>query len=66
MNLDADPTEEELLRVLERAGTSYQEFRRNEERVQQIRPRLQQLGVEVVFQRGGEDGQSESDDPDGG
>lgn len=63
LNLDNDPTEEQLLRVLDQAGTSYEEFRRNTERVQQIRPRLQQLGVEVVFQGGdgGVDSESESD-----
>jgi hypothetical protein len=64
MNLDNDPTEEQLMRVLNEAGTSYQEFRRNTERVQQIRPRLQQLGVEVVFQGGEGDGDSEFESDD--
>jgi hypothetical protein len=60
MDMENDPTEEELLQVLEQAGTSYQEFRRNLERWQQIRPRLQELGVEVVFQGGSSDGDGES------
>jgi len=60
MNLE-NATEEELLRVLDEAGTSYQEFRRNTERVQQIRPRLQQLGVEVVFRGDERDGDSEAE-----
>ncbi|KAF2690886.1 DUF654-domain-containing protein [Lentithecium fluviatile CBS 122367] len=61
MNMDDDPTEEQLLHALEQAGTSYQEFRRNTERVQQIRPRLHELGVEVVFQGGDRDMESDTE-----
>lgn len=53
---------DELVPALERAGSNLQEFRRNTERVQGIQQRLRDLGVEVVFRGGAEDGEdSESD-----
>lgn len=65
MNIEGDLTEDELLRALERAGTSYEEFRRNAERVQLLRLRLQDLGVQVIFQ-GEDDGDREpATDSDG-
>ncbi|PVH93875.1 DUF654-domain-containing protein [Periconia macrospinosa] len=57
---DNQPTEEDLLRALERAGTSIEEFRQNTERLQQIRPRLHELGVDVVFENA-RDSEGDSD-----
>lgn len=59
MNGNGDMTEQDLLNALERAGTSYAEFRRNTERVQAIRQRLQDLGVQVIFE--GQEGTDESE-----
>lgn len=65
MNLDADPTEEELLRALEEAGTSYEEFRRNTERVQMVMRGLNDYGIQVRFQRGdGAEGSDSDEDND--
>ncbi|KAF2441483.1 DUF654-domain-containing protein [Karstenula rhodostoma CBS 690.94] len=61
MNGNADMTEQDLLDALERAGTTYAEFRRNTERVQAIRQRLQDLGVQVIFE-----GQGQGRDDEGG
>ncbi|KAF1960314.1 DUF654-domain-containing protein [Byssothecium circinans] len=44
VDMENDLTEEDLLRALERAETSLEEFQRNERRLQQIRPRLEELG----------------------
>jgi hypothetical protein len=50
-------TQEDLHRVLLEAQTSFAEFRRNTERVQALRERLQDFGVQVVFdgEAGGEE-----------
>ncbi|KAF2021473.1 DUF654-domain-containing protein [Aaosphaeria arxii CBS 175.79] len=48
-------TQEDFLRALEQAGTTIQEFRRNTARVQTVRDRLQEVGVQVVFQGQEED-----------
>jgi hypothetical protein len=67
MNGNGDMTEQDLLDALERAGTGYAEFRRNTERVQAIRHRLQELGVQVIFegQEGEQDGERDDSDTDG-
>ncbi|KAL5427996.1 hypothetical protein PMIN04_000943 [Paraphaeosphaeria minitans] len=62
INGNGDMTEQDLLDSLQRAGTSYAEFRRNTERVQAIRQRLQDLGVQVIFEgQGQQDGEEGSD-----
>ncbi|KAF2004915.1 DUF654-domain-containing protein [Amniculicola lignicola CBS 123094] len=43
-----DMTEHQLLQLLREAGTTYEEFRRNTERVQELRERMQESGLEVV------------------
>jgi hypothetical protein len=57
-------TEENLVNALREGGSSLDEFRRNSERFQVVRGRLQDVGVQVVFERqGGEEGEEgESDD----
>ncbi|KAJ4357627.1 uncharacterized protein N0V89_002203 [Didymosphaeria variabile] len=62
MNENGDMTENGLLGALERAGTSYAEFRRNTDRVQAIRQRLQDLGVQVIFEGQGGENDSDTDD----
>ena len=50
-------TEENLVRALRDGGSSLDEFRANSERFQIVRARLQDVGVQVVFEgegRGGE------------
>lgn len=42
-------TEDNLIRALEDAGSSLEEFRRNSDRFQTVRIRLQNEGVQVVF-----------------
>ena len=56
-NVDEGMTQEDLHRVLLEAQTSFAEFRRNTERVQALRERLQDFGVQVVFdgEAGGEE-----------
>lgn len=53
-------TEENLVRALREGGSSLDEFRANSERFQVVRGRLQEVGVQVVFEgeagRGGEEG----------
>lgn len=61
MSGNGDMTEQGLLDALERAGTSYTEFRRNTERVQAIRQRLQDLGVQVIFEGQGHNSEGDSD-----
>ncbi|KAF2635164.1 DUF654-domain-containing protein [Massarina eburnea CBS 473.64] len=55
VDIEDDLTEEDLLRALERAETSMEEFQRNEQRLQQIRPRLQELGFPGFVQGGAGD-----------
>ena len=43
-------TEENLVRALQEGGSSLDEFRRNSERFQMVRARLQHVGVQVVFE----------------
>ncbi|KAJ8116271.1 hypothetical protein OPT61_g2268 [Boeremia exigua] len=43
-------TEENLVRALQEGGSSLEEFRRNSERFQVVRARLQDVGVQVVFE----------------
>ncbi|KAL1612223.1 hypothetical protein SLS60_000447 [Paraconiothyrium brasiliense] len=62
VNEDGEMTENGLLGALERAGTGYAEFRRNTDRVQAIRQRLQDLGVQVIFE--GQQGENDSDTDD--
>ncbi|OAG07422.1 DUF654-domain-containing protein [Paraphaeosphaeria sporulosa] len=64
INGNGDMTEQDLLDSLQRAGTTYAEFRRNTERVQAIRQRLQDLGVQVIFegQGQGDEGGSDTDE----
>ncbi|KAF2471617.1 DUF654-domain-containing protein [Lindgomyces ingoldianus] len=58
-----DLTVEMLRHALRDAGTSYEEFRRNTERVQTLRARLQELGIRVVFaEEDGEDTDSDTDE----
>lgn len=59
-------TEENLVRALQEGGSSLDEFRRNSERFQDVRARLQDVGVQVVFEgegegRGEEGAQDESE-----
>jgi hypothetical protein len=44
-------TEDNLIRALESAGSSMEEFRRNSDRFQTVRMRLQGEGVQVVFEQ---------------
>lgn len=60
-------TEENLVRALQQGGSSLDEFRRNSERFQVVRSRLQDVGVQVVFEGEGQadaahDDDDESDD----
>jgi hypothetical protein len=52
-------TEENLVRALQEGGSSLDEFRRNSERFQVVRARLQDVGVQVVFEG---EGQGEAGD----
>lgn len=61
INPEEGMTEEQLLRLLREANTSYQEFRRNTERVQALRVRLQELGIRVIFDGDGEQDGSENE-----
>lgn len=61
-------TEENLVRALQEGGSSLDEFRRNSERFQVVRARLQDVGVQVVFEgegraeaARGEESESEQD-----
>lgn len=54
-------TEENLVRALQDGGSSLEEFRRNSERFQVVRARLQDVGVQVVFE-----GEGRGDGDDGG
>ncbi|KAF3032509.1 hypothetical protein E8E11_000308 [Didymella keratinophila] len=47
-------TEENLVRALQEGGSSLDEFRRNSERFQDVRNRLQDVGVQVVFEGEGQ------------
>lgn len=49
-NIHQGATQEDLVRLLQEAGTTIDEFRLHTERVQVLRMRLEQLGVEVIFQ----------------
>jgi hypothetical protein len=51
-------TEQNLIEVLEAAGSNLDEFRRNSDRFQSVRTRLQDEGVQVVFDQ---DGQGQQD-----
>ncbi|KAI8934206.1 hypothetical protein NX059_008955 [Plenodomus lindquistii] len=53
---------EGLINVLEEAGTSLEEYNRNLERFSVLRARLQQAGIEIVFQEAGEDGRGTGTD----
>lgn len=57
LNVDEGMTQDDLHRALSEARTSFAEFRRNTERVQALRTRLQDFGVQVVFdgETGGEE-----------
>lgn len=57
---------EEIVRVLEQAGTSLADFRRNAMRLEQVRSALQRLGIRVIFEdeRGGE-GQGQENQAEG-
>ncbi|KAF2801140.1 DUF654-domain-containing protein [Melanomma pulvis-pyrius CBS 109.77] len=55
LNANGGMTQEDLQRVLQEAQSTFAEFRRNTERVQALRARLQDFGVQVVFD--GEDGE---------
>ncbi|KAF2108141.1 transcriptional repressor TCF25-domain-containing protein [Lophiotrema nucula] len=55
-------TEQQLLGLLEESGTNLNEFRRNTERVQALRVRLQEFGLRLAFERPPDDSDSESDD----
>ena len=58
-------TEENLVRALQQGGSSLDEFRRNSERFQVVRARLQDVGVQVVFEGEGQgDGLEEGSDTD--
>ena len=58
-------TEENLVRALQEGGSSLDEFRRNSERFQVVRSRLQDVGVQVVFEGEGQaDGAREGSDTD--
>jgi hypothetical protein len=46
-------TEQNLIGALEAAGSNLDEFRRNSDRFQTVRMRLQDEGVEVVFDNDG-------------
>lgn len=46
---DGPPNDEQLQGALEQNGTDMDEFRQNALRLQQLRPRLHQMGVDVVF-----------------
>lgn len=63
-NLVGDVTEQNLRDALERAGSNLDEFRRNSERFQEVRLRLQGEGVQVVFdgEGRGEELEVETDD----
>jgi hypothetical protein len=57
-------TEQNLIEALEAAGSNLDEFRRNSDRFQQVRMRLQDEGVQVVFEndaRGQDELEVESD-----
>ncbi|KAF3036959.1 hypothetical protein E8E12_007492 [Didymella heteroderae] len=47
-------TEDNLVRALQQGGSSLDEFRRNSERFQTVRARLQDVGVQVVFEGEGQ------------
>ncbi|KAF2710600.1 DUF654-domain-containing protein [Pleomassaria siparia CBS 279.74] len=61
LNVDEGMTQEDLHRVLREAQTTFAEFRRNTERVQALRTRLHDFGVQVVFDGEG-DGEEEAFD----
>lgn len=48
-------TEQNLVGALQGAGSDMEEFRRNSDRFQTVRMRLQDAGVEVVFDQDGQD-----------
>jgi hypothetical protein len=56
--------EDNLEEMLEQAGSSVEEFRRNTERFQVVRMHLEQEGIQVVFEeqagRRGDDSDSET------
>ncbi|KZM19221.1 uncharacterized protein EKO05_0007320 [Ascochyta rabiei] len=55
-------TEGNLVQALRECGSSLDEFRRNSERFQDVRARLQEVGVQVVFEgAGAREGGSEDD-----
>ena len=54
LNVNEGITQEDLIRVLSDNRTTLAEFRRNAERVTILRTRLQEFGVEVVFDGEGE------------
>jgi hypothetical protein len=64
LNVDEGMTQDDLHRALLDAQTSFAEFRRNTERVQALRTRLQDFGVQVVFD--GEVGGEEPGEAAGG
>jgi hypothetical protein len=49
-HLNAEITQEDLARVLNEAGTSIEEFRRNRERIHSLREQLQRMGVHISIQ----------------
>ncbi|KAF2997300.1 hypothetical protein E8E13_001187 [Curvularia kusanoi] len=58
-------TEENLVRALQEGGSSLDEFRRNSERFQVVRARLQDVGVQVVFEgEGRAEGLQEDEESD--
>jgi hypothetical protein len=58
-------TEQNLVEVLQAAGSNVEEFRRNSERFQTIRMRLQDEGVQVVFDQDGQGQQGLEVESDG-
>ncbi|KAF2625544.1 Nulp1-pending protein-like protein [Macroventuria anomochaeta] len=57
-------TEENLVRALQEGGSSLDEFRRNSERFQVVRARLQDVGVQVVFQGENAEGAAQEEGSD--
>lgn len=55
---------DDIVRLLEQAGTSLADFRRNSMRLEQVRLALQRLGIRVIFEdeREGGEGQANPDD----
>jgi hypothetical protein len=57
---------EEIVRVLEQAGTSLGDFRRNARRLEEVRSALQRLGIRVIFEDEREGEQEDQENLDDG